>query len=121
MDRFHFTGFLTGDDVSHIYSISDVFVMPSVSEPFGITPFEAMVYQVPIIVSKQSGITEVLDTALKVDFWDVREMADGIIKVLTDPVFAKELGKGGAEELDMVSWELSAVKILRAYRELLKK
>ena len=120
-ERFHFSGFLTGDDVSRLYSMSDVFVMPSVSEPFGITPFEAMVYRVPIIVSKQSGITEVLENAIKVDFWNVRGLADGIVKVLSDKHYAKKMGDLAAAELEEVSWELSAVKVLRAYRELLKK
>jgi glycosyltransferase involved in cell wall biosynthesis len=91
-DRFHFTGFLDRERVEMMYAMSDLYVMPSVSEPFGITPFEAMVYEVPIIVSRQSGITEVLEHAVKVDFWDVHELADSIVKILKDEEFARESG-----------------------------
>ncbi len=69
--KFHFTGFLKGDDVDHMYAISDVYVMPSVSEPFGIAPLEAVRHNTPVIISKQSGVAEVLRNAIKVDFWDV--------------------------------------------------
>ena len=71
-DRFHFTGFLQGEEIERIFSLSDLYVMPSVSEPFGISPLEAMSYDVPVILSRQSGVSEILRHALKVDFWDVR-------------------------------------------------
>ncbi|MBR5877462.1 MAG: glycosyltransferase, partial [Alistipes sp.] len=77
-DRFHFTGFLKGDDVDKMFQLSDVYIMPSVSEPFGISPLEAMRSNVPVIISKQSGVAEVLDYAVKVDYWDVDAMADAI-------------------------------------------
>jgi len=81
-DKFHFTGFLKGVEVYEMFSISDVYVMPSVSEPFGISPLEAMASDVPVIVSKQSGVAEILKHALKVDFWDVDDMADAIYGLL---------------------------------------
>ncbi|OVE82649.1 hypothetical protein BVY04_00380 [bacterium M21] len=118
-DRFHFTGFLRGEEVEQIYAMSDVYVMPSVSEPFGITPFEAMAYEVPIIVSCQSGITEVLTHAIKVDFWDVHQLAESILEILQDPDLAKRLALAGAAELEKISWDVAAVSVLKTYEELL--
>ena len=100
-NRFHFTGFLQGEEIERIFSLSDLYVMPSVSEPFGISPLEAMLYDVPVIISRQSGVAEILKHALKVDFWDVREIAGKIIAVLKYPVLAGEMarkGAGGAPE-----------------------
>ncbi|MBO5771819.1 MAG: glycosyltransferase family 4 protein, partial [Alistipes sp.] len=88
-DRFHFTGFLRGADVDKMFQLSDVFVMPSVSEPFGIAPLEAMRSNVPVIISKQSGVTEVLDYAVKVDYWDVDAMADAIYGLVNYPALSK--------------------------------
>ncbi len=114
-DRFHFTGFLDGEKKERMYGMSDLFVMPSVSEPFGLTPVEAMLYDVPVIVSKQSGVSEVLDNAIKVDFWDVQKMADAMIKVLTDPELAKKQVKSIASELQKIDWDDSARKIVDLY------
>ena len=80
-----FTGFLRGADVDRVFKMADLYVMPSVSEPFGIAPLEAMSHDVPVIISKQSGVSEVLNHALKVDFWDVDEMANKIVAVLQAP------------------------------------
>ena len=77
-DKFHFTDFLRGKDVDKMFGLSDVYVMPSVSEPFGISPLEAMRSNVPVIISKQSGVSEILQHAIKIDFWDVNAMADAI-------------------------------------------
>ncbi|MBA4423674.1 MAG: 4-alpha-glucanotransferase [Syntrophus sp. (in: bacteria)] len=93
-DHFHFTGFLQGEEIERIFSLSDLYVMPSVSEPFGISPLEAMSYDVPVIISRQSGIAEILKHALKVDFWDVREIAGRIVAVLKHPALA---GRDGGE------------------------
>ncbi len=82
-DRFHFTGFLQGEAVDRMFALSDVFVMPSVSEPFGLVPLEAMRTNVPVIVSKQSGVAEILKHAIIVDFWDVDGMADAIWGLIT--------------------------------------
>jgi glycogen(starch) synthase len=90
-DHFHFTGFLQGEEIERIYSLSDLYIMPSVSEPFGISPLEAILYDVPVIISRQSGIAEILKHALKVDFWDVREIAAKIVAVLKYPALAGEM------------------------------
>ncbi|MBU4370495.1 MAG: glycosyltransferase family 4 protein [Proteobacteria bacterium] len=116
-DHFHFTGFLQGEEIERIFSLSDLYVMPSVSEPFGISPLEAMSYDVPVILSRQSGVSEILRHALKVDFWDVREMAAKIIAVLKHPVLADKLAEKAREELRKIRWETAAEKITAIYRE----
>lgn len=116
-DRFHFTGFLHGEEIERIFSLCDLYVMPSVSEPFGISPLEAMSYDVPVILSRQSGVSEILKHALKVDFWDVREMAAKIIAVLQHPVLADAMTEKAREELRKIRWEIAAEKIAAIYRE----
>lgn len=116
-NKFHFTGFLQGDDVVKMLSISDVYVMPSVSEPFGISPLEAMRSNVPVIISKQSGVSEILKHAIKVDFWDIDAMADaiyGILQYQSLPVMFKEHAK---KEVDSLKWENAAFKIKTIYEE----
>jgi glycogen synthase len=115
-DRFHFTGFLKGEAVDRMFALSDVFVMPSVSEPFGLVPLEAMRTNVPVIVSKQSGVAEVLKHAIKVDFWDVDGMADAIYGILHYKALSKMFIKYGKEEVDNLKWENAAVKIMEVYR-----
>lgn len=117
-DRFHFTGFVRGADVERIYAMSDLYVMPSVSEPFGITPLEAMVFDVPCIVSKQSGVAEVLEDAVKVDFWDVDRLALEIQDILENEDRARELVEKGRETLKKVQWDHAAEKVLDVYRQL---
>lgn len=114
--RVHFTGFLKGPSVDRIYARSDLYVMPSVSEPFGIAPLEAMLYDVPVILSRQSGVSEVLRNALKVDFWDVREMANKIIAVLQHPPLAAEIVRNCREELKTIRWGNAAESVIRVYR-----
>jgi glycosyltransferase involved in cell wall biosynthesis len=116
--RFHFTGFLQGRDVDRIFAISDLYVMPSVSEPFGITPLEAMLYDVPVLLSKQSGVSEVLRHALKVDFWDTREMANKICAVLSYPRLAEVMVKNCREEMRNIRWSNAAGLLNILYREL---
>jgi glycosyltransferase involved in cell wall biosynthesis len=116
-DRFHFTGFLQGEEIERIFSLSDLYVMPSVSEPFGISPLEAMMYDVPVILSRQSGVSEILKHALKVNFWDVREMAAKIIAVLKHPVLAGAMAEKAREELRKIRWENAAERIAAIYRE----
>jgi glycosyltransferase involved in cell wall biosynthesis len=116
-DHFHFTGFLQGDEIERIFSLCDLYVMPSVSEPFGISPLEAMSYDVPVILSRQSGVSEILRHALKVDFWDVREIAAKIIAVLQHPVLADHLTEKAREELRKIRWETAAEKIAAIYRD----
>lgn len=99
-----FTGFLRGGDVEKVFKMADLYVMPSVSEPFGIAPLEAMSHDVPVIISKQSGVSEVLTHALKVDFWDINEMANKIIAVLKHPPLASTLRQHGSFEVRKLSW-----------------
>jgi glycogen(starch) synthase len=112
-----FTGFLRGDDVSKIYKMADLFVMPSVSEPFGLVPLEALDNDVPVIISKQSGVSEVLTHALKVDFWDVDEIANKIIAVLKYPPLGITLRNYGNFEVRKLRWKDSAAKCARIYEE----
>ncbi|MBR5811785.1 MAG: glycosyltransferase, partial [Alistipes sp.] len=110
-DRFHFTGFLKGDDVHKMFQLSDVYIMPSVSEPFGISPLEAMRANVPVIISKQSGVAEVLDYAVKVDYWDVDAMADAIYGFVKYPALAKMFSTKGLEEVTGLKWNNAAAKV----------
>jgi len=114
-----FTGFLRGDDVRRIYQMVDLYVMPSVSEPFGIAPLEALDNDVPVIISKQSGVSEVLQHALKVDFWDVNEMANKIVAVLKYPPLQMTLRNHGNFEVRKLRWKEAARNCLRIYREML--
>ncbi|WP_454665489.1 glycosyltransferase family 4 protein, partial [Alistipes putredinis] len=98
-DRFHFTGFLKGGEVQRMFRLSDVYVMPSVSEPFGISPLEAMRSGVPVIISRQSGVAEVLDYAIKVNYWDVDALADAIYGLLTYPALGRMFASKGLEEV----------------------
>ena len=116
-DRFHFTGFLKGDDVDKMFQLSDVYIMPSVSEPFGISPLEAMRSNVPVIISKQSGVAEVLDYAVKVDYWDVDAMADAIYGFVKYPALAKMFSTKGLEEVTGLKWNNAAAKIKDVYED----
>ena len=117
-DRFHFTGFLRGDDVKKMFSLSDVYVMPSVSEPFGISPLEAMQSNVPVIISRQSGVSEILKHAIKIDFWDIHAMADAIYGILNYKGLSNFFRKHGREEVDNMKWENTAVKVKDLYNTL---
>jgi glycosyltransferase involved in cell wall biosynthesis len=112
-----FTGFLRGEDVQRIYKMADIYVMPSVSEPFGIAPLEAMDNDVPVIISKQSGVSEVIKHALKVDFWDVDDIANKIVAVLTYPSLGITLRNHGNCEVRKLRWKDSAQKCLKIYEE----
>lgn len=120
-DRFHFTGFLRGRDVFTMLTMSDVYIMPSVSEPFGISPLEAMQSNVPVIISKQSGVAEILTHAVKVDFWDIDAMADAIYGILTYPALAQMFIKNGKEEVIRIKWENSARHVRDIYEEVNSK
>jgi glycosyltransferase involved in cell wall biosynthesis len=112
-----FTGFLRGNDVERVFKMADLYVMPSVSEPFGIAPLEAMSHDVPVIISKQSGVSEVLTHALKVDFWDINEMANKIIAVLRHPPLATTLREHGSFEVRRLSWSDAARSCIGVYEE----
>ncbi len=115
MDKFHFTGFLRGDDVYRMFSITDVYVMPSVSEPFGISPLEAMQSNVPVIISHQSGVSEILKHAVKVNFWDIDAMADAIYGILNYSALSEMFKKYGKEEVENLKWENSAQQVRDVY------
>jgi len=119
MDKFHFTGFLRGDDVYRMFSVSDVYVMPSVSEPFGISPLEAMQSNVPVIISHQSGVSEILKHALKVNFWDIDAMADAIYGIMNYEALSGMFKKYGKEEVDNLKWENSAHQVKEIYASVL--
>ncbi|MHC4456448.1 MAG: glycosyltransferase family 4 protein [Planctomycetota bacterium] len=114
-----FTGFLNAQDVQNIYTMADLYVMPSVSEPFGIAPLEALANDIPVIISKQSGVSEVLTHALKVDFWDVDEIANKIIAVLKYPPLGIMLQNYGNFEVRKLRWKDSGAKCAKIYEELL--
>lgn len=114
-DRFHFTGFLKGGEVQRMFRLSDVYVMPSVSEPFGISPLEAMRSGVPLIISRQSGVAEVLDYAIKVNYWDVDALADAIYGLLTYPALGRMFASKGLEEVTGLKWTNAAAKIKTVY------
>jgi glycosyltransferase involved in cell wall biosynthesis len=118
-DKFFFTGFLRGDDVFHLLRMSDVCVMPSVSEPFGIVPLEAMQTRVPVIISKQSGVSEILTYAIKVDFWDVNALADAIYALVSYPSLSAFCRKYGKKEVESLKWQHAANKVRTIYRKTL--
>ena len=114
-DRFHFTGFMKGKQVYEVLKASDVYVMPSVSEPFGISPLEAMQCGVPSIISKQSGCAEILDYAIKVDYWDIEALADAMYSIITYPAMHEFLKVEGKKEVDNIKWEYAGQKVRRIY------
>ena len=118
-DRFHFPGFMRGKQVYECYKDSDVFVMPSVSEPFGIAPLEAMQCGTPSIISKQSGCGEILSKVIKVDYWDIYAMADAIYSICTNQGLFDYLQKEGLKEVDEITWEKVALRIRALYDRLI--
>ena len=116
--HFHFTGFLKGENVDRMFAMSDVYVMPSVSEPFGISPLEAMRSNVPVVISKQSGVAEVLNHVMKVDFWDVDAMADAIYGLLHYKSLNTMFLTHGTEEVNNLKWESAARKVADIYESL---
>ena len=114
-DRFHFTGFMKGKQVYEVLKASDVYVMPSVSEPFGISPLEAMQCGVPSIISKQAGCAEILDYAVKVDYWDIEALADAMYSIITYPAMHEFLKVEGKKEVDNIKWEYAGQKVRRIY------
>ena len=116
-DRVLFSGFLRGDDIDKAYAMADLYVMPSVSEPFGITPLEAMRNGTPTLISKQSGVSEVVTHCLKADFWDVDEMAEKMIGVLEHAPLKEVLSENGGKEVLKFSWNEPAKKCMDIYKE----
>lgn len=120
-DKVVFAGFLRGKELSRAYRMADLYILPSVSEPFGITPLESMAHETPVLVSKQSGVSEVISHALKVDFWDVDEMANKIIAVLRHPELYQTLRDNGFEEIKKFSWKNAASKCVSVYSKVFNK
>ncbi len=116
--HFHFTGFLKGEDIDRVWSMSNIYVMPSVSEPFGIAPLEAIQAGVPVILSKQAGVGEVMRHAIKVDFWNCEALAEAICNVLRFRSLANTLKQNSSEQIKDITWEKAAKKLTRLYYEL---
>jgi glycosyltransferase involved in cell wall biosynthesis len=120
-NKVSFVGYLRGDELNSIYKSADVLVMPSVSEPFGITALEALANKTPVLVSKQSGVAEVITHALKADFWDVDEMVNKITVLLKNKSLQQCLQENGNKEVRKLSWTHAAKKCVNLYKKLLKK
>lgn len=117
-DKFIFAGFLRGKDLDAVYQIADLYIMPSVSEPFGITPLESLMQGTPALISKQSGVSEVVSHVLRADFWDVDDMADKVISVLKNDVLKFTLSRQGKNEVKKVDWKKAAEKCILVYSNL---
>ena len=109
---------MRGDDVYRCLKASDVYVMPSVSEPFGISPLEAMQCGTPTIISRQSGCAEILNTCIKTDYWDIHAMADAIYSICRNPALFNYLQTEGLKEVNSITWEKVGERIMNHYRRL---
>ena len=118
-DKVLFTGFIKNEDKVEIYKMADLYVLPSISEPFGLTPLEALNCGTPVLISRQSGVSEVLSHCLKVDFWDIDQMANKILAVLEHSELKEELQNNGGQEVQKFNWVDSAQKCIYVYREVL--
>jgi glycosyltransferase involved in cell wall biosynthesis len=118
IDNFLFTGFLRGDEKDRIWQNSDIYVIPSVSEPFGITALESIANETPVLISKQSGVSEVLNHVLKADFWDIDEMTNKIVSVLKHSPLRKDLTLESKKELPGINWDAAADKCISVYNQL---
>lgn len=118
-DRFHFPGFQKGKQVYEMLKASDVYIMPSVSEPFGISPLEAMQMGVPSIISKQSGCAEILSNVIKTDYWDIDAMADAIYSIITYPAMYQYLKEEGLKEVAQITWNKAGAKVIKIYKDVL--
>ena len=119
IDRFHFTGFLGPNDRERLFSMSDLYIMPSVSEPFGITPLEAIKHNIPVIVSNQSGIAEILEDAIKIDFWNTDKLAQSIIDILSSPHQGHAIIENNKRTLEQIDWKYVAIHVREIYQNYL--
>lgn len=119
--RFHFTGFMEREQVDKLLSMADVYCMPSVSEPFGLSALEAVQFGVPTVLSRQSGVSEVLHSALKADFWDVDRMAKHIIDLLQNPELSEKIVRKSFEDLESLTWDHAAKSVVTVFNRLAKK
>lgn len=120
-DRFHFPGFMRGKQVYECFRDSDVYVMPSVSEPFGISPLEAMQCGVPSIISHQSGCAEILSNCIKTDYWDIHAMADAMYSICTNDALYQYLQEEGRKEVDQITWEKVGKRIYDIYNQVIER
>ncbi|MCH5246005.1 MAG: glycosyltransferase family 4 protein [Muribaculaceae bacterium] len=120
-DRFHFPGFQKGKQVYEMLKASDVYIMPSVSEPFGISPLEAMQMGVPSIISKQSGCAEILDNVIKTDYWDIDAMADAIHSIVSYPAMYQQLREDGLNEVNQITWDKAGQKVIDIYNKVINR
>jgi len=118
-NNFLFTGFLNRNQVDRILKAADIYVLPSVSEPFGIAPLEAMAYGITSIISKQSGVAEVVNHAFKIDFWDIERMAETINYLIENPEICSKMGQDGKAEVNNILWDEAASKIKSVYASVL--
>jgi len=118
-NKFLFTGFLNRKQVEHVLQATDIYVLPSVSEPFGIAPLEAMAYGITAIISKQSGVAEVVNHAFKIDFWDTDRMAETINYLIDNPEICQNMGQEGKQEVNLILWDEAAEKIRKVYNSVL--
>lgn len=118
-DHVIFVGFLRGDDLNAAYKAADLFVMPSVSEPFGITPLESIIAGAPVLISKQSGVSEVLTHALKTDFWDTEDMANNILGVVSHRSLWQTLWRNSREEIKKINWDAASKKCIHYYEKII--
>ncbi len=116
-DKVFFTNFLRGQDTERAYELADLYVMPSVSEPFGITALEAMNKKTPVILSKQSGVSEVVNNCYKVDFWDIDKMASSIIEILENKDIHSTLSEQGYNEIKNITWDKAASTCIDIYNK----
>src|SRR6185436_333281 len=116
-NRFHVTGFLNMDKVHYLLSIADVYCMPSVSEPFGLSAVEAAQFDIPVVISRQSGVGEVLQGSMKFDYWDINKAADYVISLLNDQVLREIIIQDANKDLQNISWENSAKKVMEGYEK----
>ena len=117
-DKVIFTGFKQGKELAQIYQMADLYVLSSVSEPFGLTPLESLSYGTPVLISKQSGVSEALSHCLKVDFWDTDQMANKILAVLKYNELKDELSQCGRKEVQKFNWRDTAQQFIEAYRSI---
>lgn len=120
-DKVLFSGFLRGEELKSMYKVADLYIMPSVSEPFGITPLESIASGVPVIISRQSGVSEILTHALKVDFWDTDELANKIVGVLRHRVLKDTMDENGRKEVESISWDKVAHRCIDTYKKVFNK
>lgn len=120
-DNVIFTGFLRGEELERLYKAADLFVFPSVSEPFGLAPLESIANGTPVLISKQAGVGEVLSHALRADFWDVEDMTDKILSALEHPALLTTLTRNSLSELQDKSWKGVAQKMIGVYRNILSR